>query len=207
MNFNNILNQIGEVEKSGKFDATTSSYFNYIDVSGTDVPPSTNNGLNQTKTAENIKILPYEQWTTEQKQADINAWIGYRDAQAKATAKFQEKNPDIDVAKILRDMSNMEDWSNTKIDQYVKDLEKKYGNRSIEAKDVLESSPDYYKYSNQLKTFDAMKDKSKAFKSKGTLESAGDAESFGWRNLVQRRRVYPNTEYYQYLEDLPETGQ
>lgn len=187
MNFNNILNQIGEVEKSGKFDSTTSSYFNYIDVNGTDVPPSTNNVSNQ----------PY----IHNDKDYINAWNQYSVEQAKLAREFQRQNPDVDMAKIYTDLRDR-GFTNSQSSEVAAELRRLYGDRYLTPEQVEATSPNYYDISNKLKIGDIENKQKNYFDSKGIKEQGVTKEKVGYENLIQLRQKEGDKPYDEYFRQL-----
>lgn len=185
MNFNSILTQMGEVEKSGKFDATTSSYFNYIDVSDTDVPPSINNGSNTTP-------------LTKQEQEDyVKTWNQFSKEQAKVAREFQRQYPEFNVDSLYSTLKER-GFKNEESDAVSAELQRKHGEKKLKAEDVERVSPDYYTLSNKLKYYDSKYAGKNYFDSYGATEGAVMKDAFGYKNLIQQRQPVGGKPYGEY---------
>lgn len=177
MNFNNILSQIIEVDSKG-FDATTGSYFNYIDTGGIDNPPSGNSGSNKIKGAKNL---------TPEEQADyIDAWRRFPKEQAKVARYFQEKYPEINVDSLYSSLKET-GFTNSKSGEVAAELRRKFGEKYVDVEEVDSISDSYYTLANKLKYYDAKESGKNYFDSTGSLEGNVTKDRFGYENLIQTR--------------------
>ena len=154
--------------------------------------PVVDNGLNTPQNAPTSDPVATNAVTDDMY---TEAWGNYGQQQALATKAFQNKFPQVDIANILRESSNRQDFSNQNLDQYAQELTDKFGELKITPDDVKAESPEYYD------TLNTIKQKEQKDQTRGELEKEKEDEYFGFKNLLHRR--YKTGEsFYKYLDEI-----